>query len=153
MDLPIQIHAGLLRASRAIGKAGTLRNHLNHRAPDLLANRRRPIMQTRHIFAALGFAAAFPALAGTIATTAAAPQMHRIARADNVTTHATTSETGKSAVASDSIRQKNTPPTATGGLLNTDATPAQAKAVTRDTNRKIAQGQITPQVTPPRPRD
>lgn len=90
-------------------------------------------------------AAAFPALAGTIATTTATGHMHRMARADNVATRSTTAGTGQSAIASDSVKQKNTPTAAAGGLLNTDATPAQAKAVTKDTNRKIAQGQIVPQ--------
>jgi hypothetical protein len=34
-----------------------------------------------------------------------------------------------------------------GGLLNTDATPRQARAAARATNRQIARGQITPQKT------
>lgn len=41
---------------------------------------------------------------------------------------------GTSVIASDSTKQKNTPPTKTGGLLNTDVTPAQAKQKTAQTN-------------------
>ena len=101
-------------------------------------------MQKRHLIAATLFAAAFPALAGTLAATTASP-MHRIARADNVATRETTA--GTSPLASDSARQKNTP-AVKGGLLNSDVTPKQADAVSRDTNDKIARGEITPQRSP-----
>ena len=103
-------------------------------------------MHQKYLFAALALAAAFPALAGTIATHAAtSPHMTRLARADNHVTHAAIAGTGPSAIASDSTRQKNTPTAAAGGLLNTGTSPAQAKAIAKDTNRKIAQGQIVPQ--------
>jgi hypothetical protein len=45
--------------------------------------------------------------------------------------------TGTSAIASDSARQKITPPAKTGGLLNTDVTPTQAKQKTAETNRIV----------------
>lgn len=104
-------------------------------------------MQRKFLIAATVIAAAFPALAGTIATNTA-PKMSRIARADNVATRSTTAGTGQSAIASDSTKQKNTPAVKPGGLLNTDVSPKQADAVTRDTNRKIARGEITPQRRP-----
>jgi hypothetical protein len=44
---------------------------------------------------------------------------------------------GASPLASDSAQQKITPPARTGGLLNTDVTPAQAKQKTAETNRHI----------------
>ena len=97
-------------------------------------------MNPRYVFGALAFVAAVPALAGTIATSTATPQVHRMARADATVTRSTSAGTGQSAIASDSVKQKNTPTAAAGGLLNTDATPAQARAITKDTNRKIAHG-------------
>lgn len=101
-------------------------------------------MHQKFLIAATVFAAALPALAGTIATTTAQPRMTRLARADNVATQSTSAGTGRSAVASDSTRQKNTPAAKPGGLLNSDASPAQANAVARDTNRQIARGEIRP---------
>lgn len=78
-------------------------------------------MKTKFIIAALAFAAAVPALAGTIVTAAQ----------------------GKtSAIASESVKQKNTLTAPAGGLLNTDVTPRQARAVTKDTNTKIRHGKI-----------
>lgn len=49
----------------------------------------------------------------------------------------TTRSTGTSAIASDSVRQTNTPPAKTGGLLNTDVTPTQARQKTAETNRMV----------------
>lgn len=54
----------------------------------------------------------------------------------------TTANTGSSAIASDSVQQKNTPTAKTGGVLNSDATPSQAKQKTRETNHRIAQGKL-----------
>jgi hypothetical protein len=54
----------------------------------------------------------------------------------------TTRGTGTSPLASESTQQKNTPPARTGGLLNSDATPAQAAQKTRETNHRIAQGKL-----------
>jgi hypothetical protein len=51
--------------------------------------------------------------------------------------------TGTSVIASESAKQKNTPPAKTGGLLNSDVTPAQARAKALKTNRRIAQGRNT----------
>jgi hypothetical protein len=50
---------------------------------------------------------------------------------------AQSSTVGASPLASDSAKQKITPPARTGGLLNTDVTPAQAKQKTAETNRHI----------------
>jgi hypothetical protein len=57
----------------------------------------------------------------------------------------TTQGTGTSPLASDSAKQKNTPPAKTGGLLNTDVTPAQAKQKAAETNRKIVRRDIAPE--------
>lgn len=56
----------------------------------------------------------------------------------------TTKNTGTSAIASVSARQKNTPTVRTGGLLNTDVTPAQAAHKSRETNHRIALGKLPP---------
>lgn len=41
-------------------------------------------------------------------------------------------------------KQKAAPAVKAGGLLNTDATPQQARRVAQQTNRQIARGQIAP---------
>lgn len=77
--------------------------------------------------AAIIVAATLPALAGTV--------MEHAPRARPAQ---------PSPIASESTTQKVTPPVK-GGLLNVPVTQLQAKAAARDTNRKIARGEIRPQ--------
>jgi hypothetical protein len=53
----------------------------------------------------------------------------------------TTRGTGTSVIANESTKQKNAPPAKSGGLLNSDVTPEQARAKAVETNRRIAQEQ------------
>ena len=77
--------------------------------------------------AAIIVAATLPALAGTVMEHA--PHAH---------------PAQPSPMASESATQKVTPPVK-GGLLNVPVTQPQAKAAARDTNKKIARGEIRPQ--------
>lgn len=59
---------------------------------------------------------------------------------------AQTQGTGPSVLASKSAQQKNTPPAKTGGLLNTDVTPAQARQKAAQTNRHIVRRDTAPEM-------
>ena len=87
-------------------------------------------MDRKFLIAATVFAASLPALAGTVMETVATPS-HKLAanqtQAPTPAPHA-------------AVKPPRTP--------NADATGKQAKAVSHDTDRKIAHGQITPQRDP-----
>lgn len=102
-------------------------------------------MQKKHLIAAVLFAAALPALAGTI--TAALAGTVAMRTSDDMQRRKAAA--GQPVPPARSDDQKHMPAVKPSGLLNTTTPPRQAKAITRDTNRKIAQGQITPQVSPP----
>jgi len=90
-------------------------------------------MDKKSLIAATIFAATLPALAGTVMENTAGARATRAHSQQDARNRA-----GETA-------QQHPPAVRPSGPLTIDASGKQAKAVTPDTNRKIAQGQITPQ--------
>lgn len=91
-------------------------------------------MDKKFLIAATVLAASLPALAGTVMENTAAPS-HKLAA----------NQAQSQTPAAPAAAHDTAPAVKPSGLRNTDLTNNQAKAVSHDTDRKIAHGQIKPQ--------